>query len=111
MLTGHTNIDIKNINILLQQCNIVCLLIYKMLSCQYFHYISFIFMPKLTVLFVLILGMLPDSNTRYIPQGYAPVNKVSSINDEESSLFYDSNTRNGTRRKPLHRLCKFIQQT
>ena len=60
---------------------------------------------------IYILGMLPDSNNRYKPQGYAHVNEVSSINNEESSIFYDCNsTRNGTRRKPLHRLCKFVFQ-
>ena len=64
---------------------------------------------KSKFLSIYILGMLPDSNNRYKPQGYAPVNKVSSINNEESSSFYDcNNTRNGTRRKPLHRLCKFV---
>ena len=55
--------------------------------------------------------MLPDRNNRYKPQGYMHINKVSSVNNEESSIFYDSNnTRNGARRKPLHRLCKFVDQ-
>ena len=52
--------------------------------------------------------MLPDSNNQYKPQGYSLANKVSSINNEDSSIFYDNSTRNGTRRKPLHRLCKFL---
>ena len=56
--------------------------------------------------------MLPDRNNRYKPQGYMHINKVSSVNNEESSIFYDSNnTRNGARRKPLHRLCKCIQSS
>ena len=53
--------------------------------------------------------MLPDSNNRYKPQGYTVVNNAPPINNEESSSsFFDSNARNGTRRKPLHRLCKFV---
>ena len=55
--------------------------------------------------------MLPDSNNRYKPQGYTVVNNSAPINNEESSsVFFDSNTRNGNRRKPLHRLCKFVDQ-
>ena len=51
--------------------------------------------------------MLPDSNNRYKPQGYTVVNNAPPINNEESSsIFFDSNARNGNRRKPLHRLCK-----